>query len=458
MKNLFTLLLVLVALFSNAQEKAARIDSLMNAAFNAGTFNGNVLVAEKGNVIYEKSFGYANEQTKEKLNAESIFELASVSKQFTAMAVVLLQKQGKLSYEDKIAKFIPELAFYGDISIRNLLNHTGGLPDYMELFEKSWDKTKFATNKDIVDQFAAHKPAALFAPNEKYEYSNTGYALLGLLIERLSGKSFGDFLEKQIFQPLKMKNTFVYRSRFAPTKVSNYANGYIADTTGQKVLPDSFGKEYYSYYLDGIVGDGMVNSTVHDLLTWDRALYSNALVERSDKDLIFKRATTADGKVTSYGFGWQISDSDKYGKSAAHSGGWAGYVTYIERLLDHDKTIILLQNNMLGTTKIPAKEIRKILYGEGLAQPVLTKTEVSAADLQKYAGVYSHPAFPLKITIASSGNTLTAQATGQSAFPMAAYANHTFTFDQANIKMIFVPSENAMLFSQGGNELKFMRE
>src|SRR5690606_36990344 len=137
----------------------------------------NVLIAEKGNIIFEKSYGLANEETGQKLNPQTVFELASVSKQFTAMGIVLLAKQGKLNYDDKMAKHIPELDFYGDITIRYLLHHTGGLPDYMELFEKHWDKTKFAVNQDIVNLMATHKPAVLFQPNEKYEYSNTGYAL-----------------------------------------------------------------------------------------------------------------------------------------------------------------------------------------------------------------------------------------------------------------------------------------
>ncbi len=163
-------------------QKEKKLDSLFTSLYAAKEFNGNVLVAEKGKVIYEKSFGLANEKTKQKLDKNTVFELASVSKQFTAMGIVQLEKEGKLSYNDPLTKYFPELSFYKPITIDNLLYHTSGLPDYMSLFDKNWDKKKFATNKDIVDMLAKYKPELLFVPGDKYEYSNTGYALLGLII------------------------------------------------------------------------------------------------------------------------------------------------------------------------------------------------------------------------------------------------------------------------------------
>ncbi len=458
MKKTVLLLLVVCSQFATAQNKVERLDSLFNAASKAGTFNGNVLVAEQGKVIYENSFGVADEQTKQPIDLETIFELASVSKQFTATGIVLLKKQGKLDYDDKVSKYIPELGFYEGVTIRHLLNHTGGIPDYMELFEKYWDKSKIASNPDVINLLSLHKPAALFAPNQKFEYSNTGYALLATIIERASGQSFGDFLNKQVFKPLKMTRTLVYRSRFAPQKVANYARGYVSDSNGKKILPDHSETERLAFYLDGIVGDGTVNSTLHDLLKWDRALYTNKLLNESDKALMYETPMTLDGKRTSYGFGFGVGDHAKYGKLVSHSGGWAGYISYIDRHIDTDKTVIMLQNNMLPESKNPIKEVRKILYNEGLAVPKLVKFTPSPADLEQYTGVYSNPAFPLKITIKPYNGALTAQATGQSAFPMDAFENHTFTFDMAGIKMVFKPSENTMLFKQGANELTFVKE
>ncbi|HFK5545884.1 TPA: serine hydrolase domain-containing protein [Elizabethkingia anophelis] len=363
-------------------QKEKKLDSLFTSLYAAKEFNGNVLVAEKGKVIYEKSFGLANEKTQQKLDKNTVFELASVSKQFTAMGIVQLEKEGKLSYNDPLTKYFPELSFYKPITIDNLLHHTSGLPDYMSLFDKNWDKKKFATNKDVVEMLAKYKPELLFVPGDKYEYSNTGYALLGLIIEKVSKQSYGDYLNKKIFKPLGMANTRVYRSRYKPEKISNYALGYVVDSLGNKKLLDDLGKEYYTYYLDGIVGDGMVNSTTGDLLKWDRALYGDKLVNQKDKDLIFSSIVTKDNKDTRYGYGWAIDTKYPFGKIANHSGGWAGYITFIERDLDYDKTIIILQNNDSEAASSPVKQLRNILYD---IKPI----KVDLATLQKYAGKYT---------------------------------------------------------------------
>lgn len=451
------ILLVTIALIAGLTfgQKNKQLDSLFTSLYDKKMFNGNVLVAEKGKIIFQKSYGLANEETKQKLNNKTIFELASVSKQFTAMGIVLLEKQGKLTYDDMISKYIPELDFYGTISIRNLLHHTGGLPDYMELFEEKWDKTKFATNQDIVNELEKYKPEAIFQPGAKYEYSNTGYALLGLIVEKVSGKTFGQFLEENIFQPLGMKNTFVYRSRFEPKKVKNYALGYVSNGFGGKVLTNSFGKEFYTYYLDGIVGDGMVNSTTGDLLKWDRALYTDKLISSKDKELIFNSIKTEEGEDTNYGFGWSIGNPEKYGKIVNHSGGWAGYITFIERHLDNDKTIIILQNNATELSALPSREVRKILYNEPLAKDNLKAVALTSEELNKYTGVYINEEIPLKITIFKKDKVLMAQAEGQSAFPLDSYENETFKFDPVKIKMIFKTEEKVMDFFQGDANFKF---
>ncbi len=457
-KALLLLTTLFMASFTFGQEsKAELLDSLFTALHHKKMFNGNVLIAEKGTVIFEKSYGLADEEKKRPLNAQTIFELASVSKQFTAMGIVLLQKQGKLNYDDPLSKYIPELDFYGPISIRNLLIHTSGLPDYMELLDAHWDKTRFATNQDIVNEFVKHKPEAAFQAGEKFEYSNTGYALLGLIIEKVSKKSFGDFLAAAIFKPLNMKNTLVYRSRYAPKKIKNYAQGYVNDGLGNKVLPNSFGKGFYSYYLDGIVGDGMVNSTTEDLLKWDRALYTDKLVNTEDKSLIFNSVRTNNGKETRYGFGWVIDQTEKYGKIVNHGGGWAGYVTFIERHLDNDKTIIILQNNSHELTALPVKDARKILYDEPLSKENLKAVTLNDEALDKYVGTYTNEEIQLTIYIVKKDNVLMAQAEGQNAFPLDAFENHTFKFEPAQIKMIFHPEAQRMDFFQDDFSFTFRK-
>lgn len=445
-----------VSMTVNAQEKTKteKLDSLFTKKYEDKILNGNVLIAEKGKIIFQKSFGLADYKTKTPLNNTTIFELASISKQFTAMGIVLLEKQGKLKYDEPISKFIPELSFYKNITVRNLLNHTGGLPDYMEIFEEKWDKSKIATNKDIITEFAKYKPEILFQPNEKYEYSNTGYALLGYIIEKASGQSFQDYLEANIFKPLGMKNTFVYRSRFQPKKVENYAKGFIENDLGFIVSPDDLGKSYHTYFLDGIVGDGMVNSTTEDLLKWDRSLYTDKLVNEKDKAIIFQGAKLNDGKMTNYGFGWQIAEKKEYGKIAAHSGGWAGYITYIERNLSKDQTIIILQNIDTSKTEIPVQNARKILNNEKIIVTTLKKGVYTDKELNQFLGIYGAENYPMKITISKEGENLYAQATGQGKFPLQAFENNVFTFDDAGIKFIFNTEKKEMLYTQG--KIKFL--
>ncbi|WP_442266394.1 serine hydrolase domain-containing protein [Tenacibaculum sp. ZS6-P6] len=366
-------------------EKTKKLDLLYSELYNNQKFNGNVLVAEKGDIIFQKSFGLANEKDQIKLNLETTFELASVSKQFTAMGIILLEKEGKLSLTDTISKYIPELKEYKAITIQNLLTHTSGLPDYMELSNNELDKSKIATNQDIINLFHKVKPKRNFESNQKWEYSNTGYLLLATIIERVSKKEYGDYLKEKIFDPLKMKNTFVHRRRFNPKEINNYALGYIySDSLKKKILPDELGKEYYVVYLDGIVGDGMVNSNLYDLLKWDRALYNNVLVTEEEKKHIFSSYKINGNTETDYGYGWMIEDSEKFNKIVSHSGGWAGYITYIERHIDNDKTIIILQNNSTNQIEIPIKNTRRILYGMPIEKPIKLVKEV----LGNLAGIY----------------------------------------------------------------------
>jgi len=453
MKKFPILILVLLFAFTTsfAQNKYKLLDSLFNTLHQHHQFNGNVLIAENGIPIFQKSYGKADELTQRMLNAESVFELASVSKQFTATGIVILQKQGKLSYDDEVAKYIPELGFYKSITIRHLLNHTGGLPDYMGIFESKWDKTRFATNEDIIKEFAKVKPEVNFLPNAKFEYSNTGYALLASIIERVSKQSYGDFLSQYIFKPLKMNHTMVYRSRYKPKKIENYALAYVQDSTGKKVLLNSYGKQFYTYYLDGIVGDGMVNSTTGDLLKWDQALYTDKLINAQDKEQILRPSATTDGNKNDYGFGWSVKNDKTYGRIASHSGGWAGYITYIERQPDKNKTIIILQNNETPQTKTPVTAVRSILYNEKVEIEDLKAVHLSDEELAKYSGTYASPDFPMKLKVFVRDNALYGQALAekQEAFKLDAYENHLFRFERAAVKMIFYPAQNTLDFSQG---------
>src|SRR5699024_9221676 len=217
MKRTFLILLILTGLVSCKQpnktvnlniahtEKSQKLDSLYSEMLKYGEFNGNILIAENDTIILQKSYGIANRENNDSLTKNSIFNLASVTKQFTATAIYLLAKEGKLSLNDEMLKYIPELDFYKGITINHLIHHTSGLPDYMRLLDEKGDKSKIATNDYVIELFAKEKPELDFEPNEKWDYSNTGYLLLASIIERVSNKTYGEFLKDKLFKPLKME-------------------------------------------------------------------------------------------------------------------------------------------------------------------------------------------------------------------------------------------------------------
>ena len=372
--------------FSNiqAQDRTAKFDSLFTQLHKENKFSGNVLIAENGKPIFQKSYGMAFREKGQALNSESVFELASVSKQFTAMAIMILKKQGKLRYEDSLRKFFPELPYH-NINIRHLLNHTSGLPDYMELSEKYWDVTKIMTNKDMIALLAEKKPAIHFAPGEKWEYSNTGSALLGSIVERASGKSFANFMADNIYKPLGMTSTQVYQKRLESRTINNYAYGYVMDDTKKDYVMADSSSEVKSlvYSMDGIFGDGVTNSTTTDLLKWDQALYTEKLVPKAMLQEAFSPGMLNNGKKTEYGFGWLIREHPVFNTTYFHSGGWPGYTTWIERHPKTNKTIILLANAGSANKIV---EIRNILYQREDREPAEIKLDEKT--MSAYVGDY----------------------------------------------------------------------
>lgn len=451
MKYIFTFAVLLSVQSVFGQDKLQKIDSLLNSMYTAKKINGNFLIAEKGKVIYKQSFGYANEETKENLNENSVFELASVSKQFTAMAIMILKEKNMLRLDDNFTKYIPELSNYKGITIRNLLNHTGGLPDYEEVMDTLFDKNKIATNKDIIAIFSKHQPKILFEPKTKYGYSNTGYALLASIIEKTSGLSYANFLTTYVFKPLQMNNSFVYNRRLLPTKISNYAFGYVySDSLKKYLLPDELTETKMVIWLDGIVGDGCVNSTVNDLLKWDRALYTNKLLSKEGMKEIFKVATLNDKSKTKYGFGWDIDDNSDHGKIVSHSGGWPGYVSYIERHIKNDKLIIILQNH--NDVSIPVKSIRGVLYNI-TSKEIILPTE----QLQKFVGTYElQPSFQIEIEM--QNNHLVAKAKGQPTLDLFATSENSFLIEEIDAQVMFNINTDgtvkSLTFYQGGKKME----
>jgi CubicO group peptidase (beta-lactamase class C family) len=388
------ILLLLLLPFSLAAQKnyIPALREFMTGQHDHFHFNGNVLVAKGGNIIYQQALGYADYNSKRMLNDSSAYELASLSKQFTAMGTMILKEKKQLSYEDKVIKFFPDFP-YDNITIRHLLTHTSGLPSYEDQFEKHWDHKKIAFNKDVLEMLKQGNDTLFFTPGTKWKYSNTGYAVLAAIIEKVSGMSYNDFMAQHIFKPLGMTHSFIYNTRRSTGKIpANYALGYVySDSLKRYILPDSLKKFDMVFYLDGIVGDGCVNSTTGDLFKWDLALYSNNLVSKATLDEMLSPLVQMSATDTSrfYGFGLMVQPHSSVGKIITHNGSWPGYLTSITRHTDKNETIIILSNNESGVSLINAA-LESILAGENLVMPYEHKeVKIDTALLNKYTGKYS---------------------------------------------------------------------
>ena len=278
------------------QEKTKKIDSIMQIKAKRNYFNGNVLVAYKGVCIYNQSFGYADLYRRKELKKDDVFQLASVSKQFTAMAIMILKERNQLAYDDSVTKYIPEFP-YPEITIRMLLNHTAGLPNYYWLVEHHWKGGKAPNNEEIIKLMAEQKLNLYFTPGKRWDYSNAGYVVLASIVESISKQSFADFMHDNIFAPLEMENSFVYcssNSSFEKEKLI----GYVYRGRRYRTIPETVN--------DGAVGDKGVYSTTEDLFKWDQALYQNKLVSKATMDEAISTFKLRNRYEIPYGFGFRI--------------------------------------------------------------------------------------------------------------------------------------------------------
>ncbi|HEX8878543.1 MAG TPA: serine hydrolase domain-containing protein [Candidatus Acidoferrum sp.] len=310
-----------------SSNKTADIDNLMSTLYERGQFNGAILVARQREIIYRKGFGKANVQTDIDFTPDTPSDIGSVTKQFTAMAIMILAGEKKLGYDDPVFKYIPEFsrsARLSQITLRELLNHTSGIPDFGDLGIDDSDLSQPGLISGLLK-----KQDLLAKPGLRYRYSNPGYALLAVVVERVSGKTFGAFVEQEVFTPVSMGNTFVYdtaRKKNARTAAVGYGQfGEVDDGSPT-----------------AISGDGGIYSTVDDLFKWDQALYTDKLVTQSALADAFTPGKVEEGTST-YGFGWNVDEKDG-GKYVWHTGNHAGFRAFIGRGLSDKVTVIMLTN------------------------------------------------------------------------------------------------------------------
>ena len=294
-------------------------------------FNGGIVVAKNGNIIFEAYNGSGNPRGADSMTDTTALHIASVSKTFTAMAVLKLWQDGKLTIDDEFSKYFPAFNYPG-VTIRTLLNHRSGLPNYVHFMENmGWNKKVNITNQDVLDFLITRKQEIpnIGTPNRGFTYCNTNYALLALLIEKTSGINYGSYLKQTFFDPLQMKHTFVYSKTDSGKVTQSY------DWKGG-LIPFNF--------LDQVYGDKNIYSTPRDLQTWDRALTSNLFF--TPKTLAEAYAPYSNEKpgVRNYGLGWRMNNLPSGKKMIYHNGWWHGNNAAFIRLIADSATIIVLGN------------------------------------------------------------------------------------------------------------------
>jgi CubicO group peptidase (beta-lactamase class C family) len=380
-------LIILTACFinyANAQSIPQKIDELIQAYAKENKFNGTVLVVQKGKVLFEKGYGYRDVEKRLPNDGNTIFQLASISKQFTATAILKLVELNKMALTDKLSKFYPGYPKGDSITVENLLTHTAGVYD----FTREESGQKITTLMQMIDRFK-NKPLD-FPPGKGWRYSNSNYTLLAYIIGKVSGMTYEKAVRKYIFEPLQMT-----RSGF------DFLN--LADenkATGYSVLNDNTQKAAIIGDSVGIAGCGSIYSTAADLYKWHNGLQQYKIVGRK----LMERAYAPFS--SNYGYGWMIDSL--YGKrTVSHGGDIAGFTTNISRITADDVCIVLLNNTENVNMQLVSRKILAILYNQPYRLTVLRseKKEVTlpVASLQRYVGTYKDP-YSSRVLIISVGD------------------------------------------------------
>ncbi len=342
----------LVERFSETETKKVshKLDSLLQRINKRHDFHGALLVAKNGKILYENQIGYADFKKKAPLNAASLFQLASVSKQFTAAAIMLLCERNQLQLTDTVNKYFPNFP-YKNVTIKNLLNHTAGLPKYFWVAEHKWQQEKAPTNSEMMELLATSNVQRYFKPGRNFDYSNTGYFVLASIVEKVSGTTFSAFVKMNIFDPLDMNNSFVY----------SYENDSIKrnQLTGYRLYRGWRHLKIKSTVNDAVVGDKNVYATSEDLFKWTVGLNSGKLLSKESLELMYSKGETIYGRKIPYGFGFRINSKNE--NTIYHHGKWNGFSTGLTQYPEDNLVVIVLEHTSYNAMTSLNKKVKKIV-------------------------------------------------------------------------------------------------
>ncbi len=328
-----------------------KLDSLLKRINKRHDFHGSILVSKNGKLVYQNQIGTANFKKKEPLKKESVYQLASVSKQFTAAAIMILKERNQLKLSDTVTAYFPNFPFK-DVTLKHLLNHTSGLPKYFWVAEHEWKNENAPDNTEMMELLETSVATKFFSPGRNFDYSNTGYFVLASIIEKITDMPFGDFVEANIFEPLQMNDSFVYRfekDKPHPNQLSGYRlyRGWRHITIKGTVN-------------DAVVGDKNVYTTTEDLYKWIYGLNNEKLISKESLKMMYTKGETIYGRKVPYGLGFRI-DTKNNEKVVYHYGKWNGFSTGISQYLDDDMVVIILEHTSYRSMTSLNKKVKKIV-------------------------------------------------------------------------------------------------
>lgn len=417
-----------------------KLDQYMKALEKSQNFHGSVLVAKDGKVLLNQGYGFSDFQQKTKNKSQTKFAIGSVTKQFTAMAIMQLSEKGMLNVEDKVSKYLPDFPNGDLITIHNLLTHTSGLVNFTDLEEFLTIPVDNQNPMDVLD-LIKDKPLE-FRPGEMAKYCNTGYLLLGMIVEKVSGMSYEEYLQKNIFTPLNMKDTGIC---YGENNIIPDATPYVGYLEVTPIDDEIVLRQAY--------GAGNICSTVEDLYRWDRALKTEQLVKKETLDKIFTKHATIPG-AGDYGYGWLIADT-VIGKEIWHNGLTFGFTANIARFTDEDITIIILTNNRLYDTTTLTNTLTSIALNKEYDMPEIMK-EIKIDDpnlYNSYVGQYDLGSGAY-ITVSKKDSHLYAQVTGQAGYEIFPLTQSKFFYKIVDARIEFVSNAKGevteLIFEQMG--------
>lgn len=435
---IFACCVLIYSLYQRTFSMSARLDRLVQAFVDEGSYSGTVLVAKSGKIVFKKAYGCADIELAVPNAVSTRFNIASVTKQFTALAIMQLQELGKLNVKNSLSLYIPDYPNGDKITIHQLLTHTSGIANFSSAY-----KRERMQHYSLEERIALFKDQPLESnPGEKFSYADSNYILLTYIIEKASGQTYGEFLKDHIFNPLIMHDTGCDLQK---PIIKMRASGYSVDINDQLVNADFIDLSYDA-------GAGILYSTVDDLYKWDRALYENKIITKESLSSMF----TANADY--YGYGWDIEESE-YGKIVYHQGRNPGFRAIIVRNLDYDICIILLSNFEHCDIQKIAFNLQRILFGnqpEYVPQP-FKEIRIASDIIAQYVGTYEAKVLDMTFIVSAMNNKLFIEIAGQEKILLHPVSDHEFflKFINGNISFIKGTQGNVerIIVQQDGEEI-----